>query len=112
MDVETKRAHSIPFPSQKTTATWYYCITLARFPFIAYIVSVAAENKADITKQMARPTSHCTVIHSSLHSDKLMNIIIHFFLTKVLFVNFTEALFRATNLLLYKHFLRQEQIPV
>lgn len=43
MDAKTKRDHSIPFPSQTTTATWYYCITLARFPFISCIVSIAAE---------------------------------------------------------------------
>lgn len=43
MEANTKRAHSIPFPSQTTTATWYYCITLARFPFVADIVSVAAK---------------------------------------------------------------------
>lgn len=70
MDAKTKRAHSIPFPSQTTTETWYYCITQARFPFIAYIVSVAAENKPTITKQTTRPTSHFTAIHSSLPSDK------------------------------------------
>ena len=70
MDAKTKGAHSIPFPSQRITAAWYYCITLARFPFIADIVPVDAENKPAITKQMARPTSNCTVIHSLLHSDK------------------------------------------
>lgn len=43
MDAKTKRDHSIPFPSQTTTATRHYCITLARFPFISYIVSFAAE---------------------------------------------------------------------
>lgn len=70
MDAKTKRDHSIPFPSQTTIATRHYCIKLTRFPFISYIVSVAAEFKPAITKQMARRTSHCTVKHSSLHSDK------------------------------------------